>query len=61
MIRAPIARILRALRMALGRERKRCTFFDLPPDTFRSMRDPDEEEAEAWYRAHFRINGRPLP
>jgi hypothetical protein len=56
---AAVIRILRALRTALGR--KRCTFFDLPPDTFRSMRDPDEEEAEAWYRAHFRINGRPLP
>jgi hypothetical protein len=42
-------------------ERKRYTFFDLPPDAFRSMRDPDEEEADAWYRAHFRINGRPLP
>ena len=24
-------------------------------------RDPDQEDAEAWYRTHFKINGQPLP
>jgi hypothetical protein len=44
-------------------ERKRTSWFDCDPDTIHAAlpRDPDEEEAEAWRRAHFRINGHPLP
>jgi hypothetical protein len=71
--RAAAARILTALHAALGRwlahapppvrRKGKCSWFGCDPDTLRTAlpRDPDEEEAEAWYRAHFRINGQPLP
>jgi len=44
-------------------KRKRTSWFDCDPDTLHAAlpSDPDEEEAEAWWRAHFRINGQPLP
>jgi hypothetical protein len=40
-------------------ERKRTSWFSCDPETLHAAqpRDPDEEEAEAWDRAHFR-NGR---
>jgi hypothetical protein len=42
-------------------ERKGVCWFDLKPGTLALPRDPDEEEAAAWERAHFRINGQRLP
>jgi hypothetical protein len=68
--RAAIVRIARALHAWLGRWLEDAD--DSPPPTERTgeplkkilvsqfpiTRDPDEEEeAEAWYRAHFTING----
>lgn len=37
-------------------ERKGTSWFDCDPEQMRAVapRDPEEEEAEAWYRAHFR-------
>lgn len=42
--------------------RKR-SWFSADLDTLRATlpHDPDAEEAAAWDRAHFKINGRPLP
>jgi hypothetical protein len=44
-------------------ERRRTSWFDCDRDTLHAAlpRDPEAEEAEAWYRAHFRINGQRLP
>jgi hypothetical protein len=41
----------------------KCSWFGCNPDTLHAAlpRDPDQEEADAWQRAHFRINGQPLP
>jgi hypothetical protein len=70
---AAAVRILRALHAALGRwltladvpevKRKRTSWFDCDSDTLHAAlpSDPDQEEADAWARAHFRINGQPLP
>jgi hypothetical protein len=76
MIRQIAARVFggtASVLLALGRwlaqanqpvaRKRKCSWFDCNPDTLHATlpRDPDEEEAEAWYRAHFRINGQPLP
>lgn len=71
-LRTAAVRILTALHAALGRwlaqsdqprAPKRTSWFDCDPDTVQAAlpRDPDEEDAEAWYREHFRVNGQPLP
>jgi hypothetical protein len=61
MIRATTVRVLRALHTTLGRwladqpaapKRKRTSWFDVEPGRFSLPRDPDEEEAEAFARAH---------
>ena len=40
-------------------DRKGRSYFDCDPETLRAAlpRDQEAEESEAWYRAHFRING----
>ena len=68
----PLRRILAALcagwRAALSHWREgepaaklkaRCSFFDVEPGTFPLPVDPDDADAAAWYRTHFRLNGRP--
>ena len=35
-------------------ERKRTSWFDCAPGTLPLPRSAEDEEAEAWYRAHFR-------
>jgi hypothetical protein len=46
--------------LAVPSTRKGTSWFDLEPGTLALPRDPDEEESEAWYRAHFRVNGQPV-
>jgi hypothetical protein len=66
--RAAAVRFLRTVHTALARwfaqppvaRKGKCSWFDCNPGTLELPRDPDEDEAEAWYRAHFRINGQPL-
>lgn len=70
--RAAAVRILTALHAAFGRwlaqadrpgtPKRKCSWFGCDPDTLHAAlpRDPDEEEAAAWDRAHFRINGQPI-
>jgi hypothetical protein len=42
-------------------ERRRVCWFDLEPGTLALPKSEEEQETEAWYRAHFKINGQPLP
>jgi hypothetical protein len=72
-LRTTAVRFLTALHAALGRwlaltvvpevRRKHTSWFGCDADTIHAAlpRDPDEEEADAWHRTHFRINGQPLP
>ncbi len=71
--RAVVVRVLRVLHSVLGRwlaqadqraeRNSKRSWFGCDSDALRVAlpRDPDEEDAEAWYRAHFKINGQPLP
>lgn len=67
-----VRRIARALHAWLGRrlaeadqpvapKRKSYSWFDCEPGAFAPPKSADEEEAEAFYRTHFKSNGRPLP
>lgn len=72
-MRAVVVRLACVLHTALGRWLARAdqpaahnskrSWFDCDSDALRAAlpRDPDVEDAEAWYSAHFRINGQPLP
>ncbi len=36
------------------KRKDRCSWFDIEPGTFEPPASADDEEADAWYRAHFR-------
>jgi hypothetical protein len=46
--------------VAVPSARKGTSWFDLDPGTLTLPKSADEEESEAWYRAHFRVNGQPV-